>query len=226
MLKDQLLDIFREIRFRTPLRRFSFYRYDYMFSPRQLGFLLSCIEKTEGVPGAVVEIGCAAGRTTVWLNKALDELSSQRDYVCVDTFSGFTDEDIATEVSQRGKPAQAFSGFRVNKKAWFDQTMLDNEVSRVRSYTGDINHFDLARVASPISFCLVDVDLYRPVKSALAKVLPLMSPGGIIVIDDCKPNNQFDGALQAYEEFVREKGLPTVLTHGKLGVIEIAKTAS
>ncbi len=53
----------------SPLRGMLSYRYEYMFSPGQLCFLCECLDRTSSLPGPVVEIGCAGGRTTVFLNK-------------------------------------------------------------------------------------------------------------------------------------------------------------
>ena len=213
----------RTLALRTPLRRFSnaFHRYEYMFTPAQLAFLLRCLDETEAVPGVVVEIGCATGRTTVFLNKHLDELRSARRYVCVDTFSGFADDDVTFETSRRGKSAAALEGFRVNDKEWFDRNLKDNGIDRVKSYASDIKTFDLASAAPKISMCLLDVDLYQPIKVGLAKVLPLVSPGGLVVVDDMIENTTFDGARKAYRDFTTESGRPEEIVLSKLGVVRV-----
>jgi hypothetical protein len=46
-----------------------------------------------------------------------------------------------------------------------------------------------------------------------------MSPGGIIVVDDCTPGELWDGALQAYEEFVREENLSNEIAADKLDIV-------
>jgi O-methyltransferase len=210
---------------KTPLRRFSraFHAYEYMFTPSQLAFLVRCLDETENVPGAIVEIGCATGRTTVFLNKHLDDSPSERKYVCVDTFSGFPEDDVAFEMERRGKSGARFGGFRVNDKVWFDKNLADNGIRRVVSYSGDVKSLDLASVAPAISMCLLDVDLYQPVKVALTKVLPLASPGAIVVVDDMLRDNHFDGAGQAYREFVAERGLAEEIVLRKLGVIRVPR---
>jgi hypothetical protein len=48
----------------------------------------------------------------------------------------------------------------------------------------------------------------------------MLSPGGMIVVDDCKPVNQFDGALQAYTEFTESEGLPSRYALDKLGILK------
>jgi O-methyltransferase len=211
---------------RTGFRRFSraFHGYEYMFTPAQLAFLVRCLDETEGVPGAIVEIGCASGRTTVFLNKHLDDLRSSRPYVCVDTFAGFSEDDVRFETERRGKSGDVFRGFRTNDKEWFDRNLADNRIDRVASFQADIKAFDLAAAAPAISMCLVDVDLYQPVKVALGKVIPLVSAGGIVVVDDVIDHGDFDGAGQAYREFVSERGTPAEVVLQKLGVLRAPRS--
>lgn len=98
----------KTIAYRTGLHRFLFYRFDYMFRPRELCLLVSTLTRTHGLQGPILEIGCAAGHTTVFLNKHLDDLGDSRAYVCIDTFAGFTAQDIAVE-RDRGKDPSLYA---------------------------------------------------------------------------------------------------------------------
>ncbi len=121
---------FKSLAFHTGLHRLLFYRYNYMFRPRELSVLVSCLTETHDVSGPVLEIGCAAGHTTVFLNKHLDDLEDSRDYICIDTFAGFTSDDIAVEI-ERGHDSRRYEFlFRAYRKDWFDRTMANNNVSR------------------------------------------------------------------------------------------------
>jgi SAM-dependent methyltransferase len=209
--------------FHSGLHRLIFYRYDYMFRPRELALLVSSITETHGLTGPIFEIGCAAGHTTVYLNKHLDDIEDPRDYVCLDTFAGFTDDDIEVEVG-RGHDRSRYSYlFRAYRREWFDQTMANNHVARVSSIQADVNHFDFSPYEN-ISFCLIDVDLMRPVQRSLQEVFARMAPGGIIVVDDCRPNLKYDGALAAYLEFTEDHDLPIDIREEKLGVIQVPST--
>jgi len=53
----------------------------------------------------------------------------------------------------------------------------------------------------------------------LPKIYRTLSPGGIVVVDDCKAPNVYDGDLLAYEEFLQEEGLPSKIVVDKLGVL-------
>jgi O-methyltransferase len=205
----------------TPFGRYFAHRFAYNFSPRQLCFLAGCIDRTAEVPGAVVEIGCFVGHTTIWLNKHMDAEKIEKPYYALDTFAGFVPSQVEHELEHRGKSgfrAVMRHGFSVNSKFMFDRQLRWNGITRVTSIEADAAKFDYTSIGA-ISFALVDVDLYVPVKAALEKVYPLVQRGGIIVIDDCAPDNVYDGALQAYEEFTGERGLPRTYEHRKLGVI-------
>ena len=71
-----------------------------------------------------------------------------------------------------------------------------------------------------ISFALVDVDLYKPTAAALPKIWERLSPGGVIVVDDCRPGDyKYDGSLQAYLEFAQTIGEEPEYRAGRLGII-------
>jgi len=150
----------------------------------------------------------------------MDFQNIEKAYYAIDTFSGFISDDIEFEVAIRGKARKLFTGFfQANKKKWFDGTMQQNKITRVRSIEADVNEFDLTTIG-PLSFSLLDVDLYRPTKKALRELYEVLTPGGIIVVDDCDSSNiRWDGSDQAYKEFVKEIGQAAQIIHGKLGVI-------
>jgi predicted O-methyltransferase YrrM len=201
----------------TPLGKVVFYSYQYMFRPMDLAFLVQCVTDTAHLPGAILELGCAGGHTSVFLNKHLDDLGGNRTYFAIDTFAGFTPEDVDVEIG-RGKNVEDFDQtFRTYRREWYERTMKLNGVTRVTAIESDVNIFDFSRF-DDISFCLIDFDLYRPVKKALEEVIPRMAKGGIIVIDDCVDLNKFDGAYQAYMEIAEKIGVPSEIHH-KLGVL-------
>ena len=203
----------------APITReiFGFRHYEYMYSPAQLEFLCQQITNTAEVPGSILEVGCAWGATTVFLNRHIDELGLDVDYYTVDTFEGFTNEDIRTE-HERGRRYYYDTAFHGNSKAWFDRTMRSNQIARATSFRADAATFDYKKIA-PFRFVLIDVDLHRPVLAALEAIYDLVSPGGTIVIDDCKQGGEWGGAYEAFIEFTKANGLDATITHGKLGLI-------
>ena len=220
MLKLTIKKLLKDFLFHTPIRKNFFPIYDYNFTPPQLCFLCQCLEDARHVTGSIAEIGCAGGSTTVFLNKYLSAQNIEKTYYAVDTFSGFVSRDIEFEVSNRGKSPGMFTSFRVNKKKWFDGTMQQNHISRVSSIEANVNDYDL-KTLGPISFALLDVDLYLPMKKCLKELYEVLTPSGMIIVDDCNPNDiRWDGSDQAYKEFMKEINQPPQVVHGKLGVIK------
>ncbi len=206
----------RHLLLRTPIRELFVHQYLYMFTPTQLGFLCDQVTATASVPGSILEVGCAFGATTVFLNRHIDSLGLDVNYYAIDTFRGFTADDISYE-REVGRDYR-YSEFRENSKGTFDRTMRRNRVDRVTSFRADASTFDYGKLA-PFRLVLVDVDLYRPVRAALNSIYELMSSGGIIVIDDCAPGGQWGGAYDAYAEFTKAKCIDSVILHDKLGLV-------
>jgi O-methyltransferase len=211
-----------EVALHTRLKYWAFYTYSYMFTPTQLNFLCSKLSSSMNVPGGVLEVGCAFGNTTVFLNRHMDTEELERAYWCVDTFSGFLPNDVSYERLSRGKAGVGYAEFAVNDIRWFRKTMEINGITRVKVIQADASLVDYSSFG-PLAFALIDVDLYRPVAACLEKVWNSLSPGGIVIVDDCETGvmgDRYDGALHAYREFVNNRGLPEVIELGKLGVIQ------
>jgi SAM-dependent methyltransferase len=198
--------------------RQPFVIYPYLFSPRQLQELASQLLDAK-CEGSVVEVGCSQGWTTCFLNEAMREARVERPYICIDTFRGFLKEDIHFENEKRGKKESYEADFTLNDKKWFDTSMQRAGYKNVRSYQADAATFDYASLG-PIAFCLLDLDLYRPMKRSLSSIYSCLSSGGTIVVDDCKDDYKWDGAFQAYSEFCQERGKERDVVFGKLGIIK------
>ena len=221
-----LLDgLVKRLLFWSPFRSYLLYKYRYAFTPAQLARLTALATEAAAAPGDFCEIGCYRGYTTVFLNRHLDVLAPHKRYWALDTFGGFVADDVAHERQARGKDSaadqRALGKFTVNSRRWFERTMLFNGITRVTAHAAAVQDFAFPPAAR-FCFVLVDVDLYLPTKAALEKLWPLLSPGGIIVIDDCHTGHVYDGARQALEEFCTAQSLPFELVETKLAVLRKA----
>ena len=81
-------------------------RYPYFFTPAQLAFLCECLDRDFNLPGCVVEVGCARGFTTIFLNRHLEARGIRKKYYALDTFGGFTRATSNTR-SKRAARARA-----------------------------------------------------------------------------------------------------------------------
>lgn len=199
-------------------RRLVLPKYRYMFSPEQLWALCEEAEKGLTLAGAFAEIGVYDGGTTVFINRHLREKGDPPDYYCIDTFSGFTEDDIAVE-RDHGKTEDLNDLFYFNSKVCFERTMMQNQVDKAVVIQADATTFDYATLP-PLGFALVDVDLRQPVESAMLGCWERLVPGATMVVDDCTTSiGAFDGALSAYTEFCEKHALPVDIRHGKLGYV-------
>jgi hypothetical protein len=214
---NPIKNLIRSAVFATPLFRYFAPRYRSTYVPAHLCRLIELLDQTASVPGCIVEVGCWTGETTIWLNRHLKDQRIERTYYALDTFGGFTSADLNHEVSKRGKKLSELTAFTSNRKSWFDRTMHLNGFNSVVSIQADASTFDFSSLA-PISFALVDLDLYLPMKSALPAVYSSLSCGGVLVADDCEQNINYDGAHQAFTEFVSNQRLPLRIDLNRLGV--------
>ena len=214
---NPIKSLVRSLVYATPLFRYFAPRYRSTYMPAHLCRLIDLLDQTDAIPGSIIEVGCWTGETTIWLNRHLKDRQISRPYYALDTFGGFTDSDLAHETTNRGKKLSELLAFTSNRKSWFDKTMDLNGFHNVRSIQTDASKFDYSTVG-PISFALVDLDLYLPMKAALKEVFSVLSRGGILVADDCQPNINYDGALQAFTEFTKNHHLPLRVDLNRLGV--------
>jgi O-methyltransferase len=218
-LRLKALKFIKDVSFRTGLLQGSLFPiYPFMYEPHQLEFLLKCVREINSVPGACVEVGCAEGATAVFLKKYLNYLGAKKHYVALDTFAGFVAEDVDYEIESRGKDEALRDEFIINRRAWVVESLRRYGINDVELIQCDAATFDYKRIGD-ISFCLIDVDLYKPVTAVLPKVYEQLSSGGIIVVDDCQEHPKWDGALEAYQRFVRAHDRPAEIVCGKLGLI-------
>lgn len=213
--------LMKDAAFRTPATRYLGPRYPYNFRPSQLVFLVEMLDGIGEIAGSIVEVGCFAGATTIFLSEHLRDQRRPRRYVAIDTFAGFLHDDVEHELNVRGKTSDRelfATGFVLNNRNWVRRSLDLSGHSDVDLVEADAATVDY-RQFSPIAFALIDVDLYRPVAAALRAIAPCMSTGGRIVVDDCRPDHAYDGALAAYTEWCRDSHRQPEIVHGKLGVI-------
>jgi predicted O-methyltransferase YrrM len=194
--------------YRTPLvSRLMAPSYPYKLDPAELSTMIALIDATRGTGAAIAEVGVAQGDSSVFLLEHLRTTRDERPLLLFDTFSGFTEESVEAEVSARGRARREYDAFRYGDEQRFRRNLAKAGYSNFETISGDAAAFDWQSIA-PIAAVLLDVDLYQPSIHILNAVYPLLVPGGGIVVDDCVPVPPWDGALQAYEEFVRSHDLP------------------
>ena len=200
--------------------RQPFVKYPYMNPPSELMELTRQLLSINSA-GSVVEVGCNQGWTTCFLVEALMEQGLKRDYVCIDTFTGFTPADVEVEYKFRGKAAGTYDdNFVINHPKWLKASLQRFGYSSVTVHQADATTFNYQSLGK-IAFALIDLDLYRPVRESLKRIIPHIVKGGMVVVDDCNnaENGRWDGAYQAFIETCQERNIPPEIVCRKLGII-------
>jgi O-methyltransferase len=181
--------------------------YPIVLQPSRLYFWLDVLHMTRYLTGAVIEVGVAEGGTSAFSFNFLNEIASRREYIGIDTFSGFVKEHFAEDVRLGNDPSkrEAFSATSIDVVR---KVLRMHGAEKVRLIQADISKIDESLLPTSISACLLDVDLAIPIYDGLKVLWPRLEDGGIIVVDDCYENNADDWqAIIGYRKFCEEKGL-------------------
>ena len=204
--------------FKSPLYKYFLPIMKFDMSIAQLNVIIQSLKEING-DGDVLEIGVGGGATSVVINQFIKHAQLRRKYIAIDTFSGFTDEDVAFENNNRGK-TDNYQYYMSNSKEWFEKTLIAHGIHDAVVIESDCKKVNYDKIG-PIAFCLFDVDLYLPTKQVLPVIYNHLIPGGVIIVDDCDPLHPiYDGAGQAYQEFCTEIGLTPDISEQKLGIIK------
>ena len=211
LIKEQLKKfLFKYTKLGAPI-------YSYNLDPLQLAEIINSLEQVKEIDGNICEIGVARGMTTRFICEYLKEIEIKKKFYCIDTFQSFKKEDIEYEVEKRNKKKSELIGFSYNDFTSWKKNF--EEFSFVQAIQKDIKNFDFENI-KPIKFALLDVDLYLPTISALTNLKNNMANGGILMVDDVSDNNSWDGANQAFHEFINQFSLNYKLVGNKCGVIK------
>jgi len=182
------------------------YRYPPVgLGPDRLYFYLHCLKLTRDVPGAVVEVGCSLGGTTVVANGFLKHTRCEKEYVCIDTFDGFVAAHFEADEG-RGTPSSIRHSFSGNSKALVEQILRQHRIEGVKLIQGDITKLSDAALPSQCALVLADVDLVEPTRAILDRFWPRLASGGMMIVDDCHEQSLWKARI-AYEQFCRDNAI-------------------
>jgi O-methyltransferase len=183
---------FREMRFPTfpPAIHDSIATSDDYFRYATLGLALERL-RSEGVAGALAEVGVWRGETSAFLHR----LAPDRRLYLFDTFSGFSEQDLPA-----GSPDTRFrdtSAEAVRRRVGASENvvLVPGHVPRT-----------LERAARErFAMVLLDLDLFEPTRASLEFFYPLLEPGAFLVVHDYN-NSESDWACKrAFDAFLESK---------------------
>lgn len=182
----------------------------------ELRTVLDQLERTLGVEGAVVELGCYIGTTSLFIRRLLDGYKDSREFHVYDSFEG-----LPEKASQDSSPAgeQFKAGELSVSKKQFMQEFTKAHLQLPVIHKGWFNQLKEEDIPASIVFAFLDGDYYESIKDSLRLIEGKLTPGSTIVIDDYA-NEALPGAARATDEWCQKKNLSLQVVHS-LAIIRI-----
>ena len=185
--------------------------------PVELRIILELLEQTieAGIAGDVVEFGCYAGTTSLFIQRLLIASRQRQKLHVYDSFLGLPekstqDQSAAGTQFRPGELAATKAELILNfKKAGLPLPYIH------KSWFEDLSSQD---IPARIAFAFLDGDYYESILTPLKLIWPRLSPGAIVVVDDYQ-NEALPGASRAVDAWLKDK--PNVHMHAQssLGVM-------
>lgn len=180
----------------------------------ELGVVWQELEKilNKGVAGDIVEFGCYAGTTSLFIRRLLDQRdeSGNRSFHVYDSFEGLPgkseqDTSPAGTQFQKGK-------LSVSKKELLHQFRAANLQPPI-VHKGWFSQLSAADVPAHIAFAFLDGDFYHSILDPLKLIWPRMAKGGVVLVDDYG-REALPGPKRAVHDFFQNKPQPQIrITH-------------
>ncbi|MGH8974903.1 MAG: TylF/MycF/NovP-related O-methyltransferase, partial [Acidimicrobiia bacterium] len=157
-----------------------------------------------GVPGDVVELGCNAGLTSIYLQMLIDECDPGRTLHVYDSFAGLPAAGPQDRYLHQGDLAVSVEDLEAN--------------FRLRGLRPPVVHAGWFQDTLPgglppgVAFAYLDSDYFDSILTSWIHLYPRLSPGAIVLVDDyCDRSNNpraWDGlpaVKQACDAFLQNK---------------------
>jgi O-methyltransferase len=162
----------------------------------QLYFLSKQIKDFE-IEGDVAELGVYRG----YFAQKINEFFPERALYLFDTFEGFNEKDIKTEVNKQIKSSN--DNFSMTSEKEVLSLFQDkSKVNCIKGYFPDSLDDDLLKSDKKYALVSIDTDLYQPCLEGLKYFYPRLSAGGYIMIHDYN-NNRWPGIKEAVHEYFK-----------------------
>ncbi|PLS82043.1 hypothetical protein CYG49_00200 [Candidatus Saccharibacteria bacterium] len=169
------------------------------------------------IEGAVVELGCYLGTTSLFISRYLKARSSTKQYHVYDSFAGLPEKDVSDQ-SVAGDQFKA-GELKASKAAFithFKKAGLPLPVIH-KGWFSDLKESDLPPV---IALAFLDGDFYDSIADSLRLVWPKLSRGAVVLVDDYQ-NEALPGAARAVNEWLRNHSYISLQTTKSLVIIKV-----
>jgi len=182
------------------------------------------------VPGDVVECGVWRGGSSMLAALTLDALGDrERSIYLYDTFAGMTEPDERDRSDHHESASSAWEQHQAGEiNEWcyspleeVRENMLSTgfPAERLHFVPGKVEDTLPGTVPERISLLRLDTDWYASTYHELKHLFPLLSPGGVLILDDY---GYWTGSREATDDFMAETGTEILLNRidlaGRIGI--------
>lgn len=183
------------------------------------------------IPGAIVECGVWKGGAVMASLLTLKRLSvTSRDVYLYDTFEGMPcpgeddkrcdGEALSVGFAERQVDEDSSTWCRAEYgEVHKNVNSCEYPEQRIQYIKGKVEQTMPGTLPDQISVLRLDTDWYESTKHELEHLYPLLSPGGVLIIDDY---GHWEGARQAVDEYFASHQIPMLLHRtdytGRVGV--------
>lgn len=168
-----------------------------------LQYVIDELEKVikANTEGAVVELGCYIGTTSLFIKRLLNELADGREFHVYDSFEGLPTKTYQDN-SAAGVDFKA-GELSVSKKQFLEQ-FRRAKLSPPIIHKGWFDKLTAQDLPQDIAFAFLDGDFYGSILTSLQLVWPRLAEQGSIAIDDYR-RETLPGVEQAINDFFQGK---------------------
>lgn len=157
-----------------------------------------------GVPGAVVELGCNAGKTSIFFQMLIDHFDPSRELHVYDSFQGLPARGPHDDYLNKGDCAATVDEFKDSFK--------QRKLRMPHIHAGWFHETLAASCPDPIAFAYLDGDFYDSILVSLEYAYPRLAEHGLLIVDDycdldLSPRawNGLPGVRRACDDFIADK---------------------
>jgi SAM-dependent methyltransferase len=184
-------------------------------SDSRLESIISTVREivAQGIPGDLLEAGCALGGSTILIARLKEEARKLRVYDVFDTIPAPTNDDPKGareryEVIRQGKSA----GIGGDRYYGYETDLYERVAASLAAFGVDRGKHNVELIKgliqetlvvdAPVAFAHIDVDWYEPVRVSLERIVPHLAPGGVLIVDDY---GDWSGCRRATDEFFSDR---------------------
>lgn len=164
-----------------------------------LNNLQSCIENN--IEGDVVELGCNVGTTSIFIQKLLLKLKSNKMFSVYDSFEGLPKKHIYDETNceRQYRQGSCKTSLEIFRDSFKSQGLQEPII-----HIGWFKEIADSNYPEKISFAFFDGDFYSSIIDSFEKIYSKLTPGACVIVHDYGWD-VLPGVKQACVDFLQDK---------------------